>query len=300
MERPAETDAVTQLEDQRMTFIEHLQELRVRLRNSIVVLAAAGIAASFFANDFFHLLARPVHQALKALGQPATIVKLSPAEGFWVQFKLSLVLGLAVALPLICWELWKFVAPGLYRREKKLALAMTAATVVCFIAGAVFGYTLLSQTTHLFLLSSGVQSPVAGQDQIAIVNMLTMESVANFQITMLLGCGVAFELPVVLGGLGWLGIIDARAMWRFNKYALVLAAVGGAILTPGSDAYSQLMLAGPLYVLYNVSIAVVWLIEKRRTDVLDVDSPLLLIVAAWPAIRRRLHPSRLATAGFKM
>ena len=119
--------------------------------------------------------------------------------------------------------------------------------------------------------------------------MLTMESVANFQITMLLGCGVAFELPVVLGLLGWLGLISARGMWRFNKYALVLAAFGGAVLTPGSDAYSQLMLSVPLYTLYNLSILVVWATEKRRRTLLDVDSPLLLLVGAW-SVRRGLRP----------
>jgi sec-independent protein translocase protein TatC len=121
--------------------------------------------------------------------------------------------------------------------------------------------------------------------------MLTMENVANFQITMLLGCGAAFELPVVLGLLGALGLISSGGMWRFNKYALVLAAVGGALLTPGSDAYSQLMLAGPLYVLYNLSIAIVWVIERRRRSAPDLDSPLVLLLAAW-SYRSTLASSR--------
>jgi sec-independent protein translocase protein TatC len=276
---------VAEDEGGRMTLLEHLQELRLRLRNAMLVLVGAAFGASFFANDFFAFLARPVRQALRALGEPEKFVKLSPGEGFWVQLKLSLVLGLIVALPLVFWELWKFIAPGLYRREKLVGLAMTAATVLCFIGGAVFGYTLLSKTTHLFLLGSGVQVPSTGDDGgVIIVNMLTMESVANFQITMLLGCGVAFELPVVLGVCGWLGLFGARSMWSFNKYALVLAAVGGAILTPGSDVYSQLMLAGPLYVLYNLSIAIVWLIERQRTSA--PDSPLLLLTAAGAALAR--------------
>jgi sec-independent protein translocase protein TatC len=293
MERtPVNPDVATQLDEPRMSLLEHLQELRIRLRNSVVVLVIAGVAASFLSERFFFFLARPVQLALRALKQPETIVIVAPAERFWVQFKLSLVLGLAVALPLIFWELWKFVAPGLYRREKKLALAMTTATVACFLGGAVFGYTLLSKTTHLFLLSSGTQAAPTTADRLKLLPMLTMENVANFQITMLLGCGAAFLLPVILGVLGWLGLVSARGMWRFNKYALVLAAVGGAVLTPGSDAYSQLMLAGPLYALYNVSIAIVWLIEKRRTAP-EIQSPLLLLLAAWPAIRRRLRPAAL-------
>jgi sec-independent protein translocase protein TatC len=208
---PARPDATTQLDEPRMSLLEHLQELRLRLRNSVLVLIGAAVAASFFAERFFFFLARPVYQALRALGQKEQIIKISPAEGFWVQFKLSLVLGLAVALPLIFWELWKFVAPGLYRREKKLALAMTVATVLCFIGGAVFGYTLLSKTTHLFLLGAGTPPPPPpGSVELPpLLNMLTMENVANFQITMLLGCGAAFELPVVLGLLGALGLVSA-------------------------------------------------------------------------------------------
>ncbi len=166
MERPpVSRDAATQPDEPRMSLLEHLQELRVRLRNSVVVLVVAGLGASFFSERFFFLLARPVQMALRALKQPEDVRHCRrPPSGFWVQFKLSLVLGLAVALPLIFWELWKFVAPGLYRREKKLALAMTTATVMCFLGGAVFGYTLLSKTTHLFLLRAGTQAAPATAD----------------------------------------------------------------------------------------------------------------------------------------
>jgi sec-independent protein translocase protein TatC len=273
-----------EIEENRMSFLEHLQELRRRLRNAALVLVGAGLGASFFAWDFFQVLCRPVARALRQLGQPAMLVKTAPAEGFWVEFKLSLVLGVAAALPLVFWELWKFVAPGLYRREKRVALAMTGATVACFLGGAVFGYTLLSKMAHLFLLSSGVQSAPA-EGGVAVANMLTLEAVVDFQITMLLGAGVAFELPVVLGILAWLGLVGARGLWRFNRYALVLAVVAGAVLTPGTDVYSQLLLAGPLYALYNVSIGLVWVIERRARR--EAASPLLLLLAAVASMRRR-------------
>ena len=291
-----------QLEDRRMTLLEHLQELRLRLRNAGLVWLVATGAAAVFANDFFHFLARPVGAALRSLGQSAEIVKLSPAEAFWVHFKLALLLGLAVALPLVCWELWKFVAPGLYRRERRLAVAMTGATVLCFLAGALFGYSLLSKTAHLFLLGSGIEVAAPGSGRLTVVNMLTMEAVANFQIMLLLGCGMAFELPIVLGLLGWMGLIDARGMWRFQRYALVLSAAAAALLTPGGDAYSQMMLAVPLYVLYNVSIGLVWLIERRRLALSSQDSPLLLLVVAWTVLRRRFdsgpHSARSSGYGY--
>jgi sec-independent protein translocase protein TatC len=274
--------------DPRMTVLEHLQELRKRLRNAGLVFAATTLASSFFTMHLFDLLSRPVVSALRQLGQEPVLIKLTPSEGFWVQVKLALVLGIATALPLACWELWKFIAPGLYRRERRLVAFMTAATVGCFAGGAIFGYTLLSRTTHLFLLGTGMQVP--GDGGAVIRNMLSMSGVADFQITLLLGCGVAFELPVVLGLLGWLGLIGARGMWRFNKYALVLAAVAGALLTPGADVYAQLLLAGPLYVLYNLSIGVVWLIERRGRPASHLDTPLMLLIASWPALRRRRWP----------
>jgi len=120
---------------------------------------------------------------------------------------------------------------------------------------------------------------------IEVRNALSLEAVCDFQITMLLGAGVAFELPVVLGALGWLDLVSARGLWRFNRYALVLAVVAGAVLTPGTDVYSQLLLAGPLYALYNVSIGIVWLIQRGERR--ESESPLLLLLAAWPALRRR-------------
>jgi sec-independent protein translocase protein TatC len=270
-------------DDGRMTILEHLQELRRRLRNAALVLAAATLAAGFFAWDFFQFLTRPVARAMAQLHQPAKAFKTNPAEGFWVQLELALVLGIAVALPLILWELWKFVAPGLYRRERKLTLAFTAGTVLCFLGGAVFGYLLLAPAAHVFLLGSGVQ-PAPPEGGLEVSNMLTLSAVVSFQITMLLGAGAAFELPVVLGILGWLGIVSARSLWRFNRYALVLAAVAGAVLTPGSDVYSQLLLAGPLYVLYNLSIGLVWLIQRRPA--VPEESPLLLLLAASLTLRR--------------
>jgi sec-independent protein translocase protein TatC len=272
-----------ELDQSRMSVLEHLQELRKRLRNAAIVLVVSGIAASFWAERFFQFLTRPVERALSQLEKPPIVVQTTPTEGFWVRLKLSLILGLAVALPLIFWELWKFVTPGLYRREKKLALGLTAATVLCFLGGATFGYTLLSKTAHVFLLSSFVQVHRPGD--ITVQLMLGLEAVCDFQIAMLLGTGVAFELPVVMAALGWLGLVTARGLWRFNRYALVLSVVAGAVLTPGTDVYSQVLLAGPLYVLYNLSIGIVWLIERGARR--ETESPLLLLLAAWPVMRRR-------------
>jgi len=250
-------------------------------------------------------------------------------------------MSILVASPFIFWELWKFIAPGLYRKEKKLAGGVTAATALCFVGGALFGYFALTKTASYYLIAmpmpdeqmkecdqkheaeakaraERIKARAARKDTAGVAEaaeptkpdlakpdlakpdpakpdpgtalgevdedqkirlridpMQSMEAVSNFQIMMLAGCGVAFELPVVLSLLGLLGLISAGGLWRFNKYALVLSAVVGGVLTPSPDVISQLLLAGPLYALYNISIVIVWFVERARRKKMEAleDAP---------------------------
>ena len=143
-----------------------------------------------------------------------------------------------------------------------MALAVTIATATFFLGGAFFGYRVLSTPALTYMLSFAEIFP--GNLHFKIEPAVMMDELVGFMLAMLLGTGVAFELPVVLAVLGWLGIVNARALWRFNKYALVLSAVVGGILTPGPDVLSQVLMAGPLFGLYNLSILVVWAIERAR------------------------------------
>lgn len=244
----------------RMSLLEHLNELRVRLRNAAIVFLVSLIAAFIYSDKIFVWLTAPIQAAMRRKDIEVVINYFSITEPFWVYLKLSIVAGIFVAAPLIFWQIWQFVAPGLYRGEKKVALTVTGATAVCFVGGAIFGYALLAETAAFYLL--GVPVPVPGQ--VDIKPVLDMEKVSNFQTMLLLGCGVAFELPVVLAVLGGLGLVTARGLWSFNKYALILCAIVGGILTPGPDVVSQLLLAGPLFGLYNVSILVVWAIQRAQ------------------------------------
>src|SRR6185369_723116 len=130
-----------------------------------------------------------------------------------------------------------------------------------------FGYQVLSTPALTYMLSFAEIFP--GSLHFKIEPAVMMDEVVGFMLAMLLGTGVAFELPVVLAVMGWLGIVKARSLWRFNKYALVLSAVVGGILTPGPDVLSQVLMAGPLFALYNVSIVIVWLIERARRKKLE-------------------------------
>lgn len=249
------------VDDVRMSLLEHLQELRVRLRNALIAFVVAMILGFFFVNRFFELLTRPVVQGMKDAGVEPVFNVRSMTEGFWVMMKVSIVLGLIVAGPFVFWEVWKFVAPGLYKKEKRLALAVTGATGVCFAGGAIFGWAVLARSATFYLTKLAIEFSTG---PLKIEPEYMLEETTNFLVLLLAGCGAAFEVPVVLVVLGWTGIVSARGLWKFNKYALVLAAVVGAVLTPSPDPFNQLLLAGPLYALYNISIVFVLLIERAR------------------------------------
>ena len=255
-------------DEARMSFLEHLSELRFRLRNAAIIFLLAVIGSFFLCKQYFMVLTRPAQNAYRAaLNTEPTFHFQSPTEPFWVYTKLAIYGALLISSPFIIWELWKFVAPGLYKKEKRLALLVTASTAFCFVGGSVFGYALISKPalTFLFGLSEAVTGPLPFKIEPAVM----MNEMVGFMLAMLLGCGAAFELPVVMGVLGWMGLVTARGLWHFNKYALILSAVVGGVLTPGPDILSQLLMAGPLFGLFNLSIILVWMIERARRKKLE-------------------------------
>ena len=253
-------------DEARMSFVEHLSELRQRLRNAAIIFLVVMLASFGFVKKYFNILTWPARKAWTvALNGTTPIFNFaSPTEPFWVYTKLAMYTALLVSSPLIFWELWKFIAPGLYRKEKRMALTITTSTAVCFIGGALFGYFIISTPALTYMLSFAEQL-----DGYKIQPVIMMDEVVGFMAAMLLGTGIAFELPVVMAVLGWLGIVKARQLWKFNRYALILAAVVGGVLTPGPDVLSQVLMAGPLFGLYNVSILVVWIIEKGARERLE-------------------------------
>ena len=252
-----------------MTFMEHLSELRMRLRNAAIVFLVSMIVSFFFFKTYFDWLTRPARAAYAAaLGREPVFVFTGPTEPFWVYTKLAMYGALMVASPFIIWELWKFIAPGLYRKEKRLALLVTIATAVLLHRRRAVRLRVDQQ--------AGADVPVRvrrrrfpGPLPFKIEPFVMMDEMVGFMVSMLLGSGAAFELPVVLGVLGWMGLVNARGLWRFNKYALILSAVVGGVLTPGPDILSQLLMAGPLFGLFNLSIVLVWMIERARRKKLE-------------------------------
>lgn len=259
---PANVARTDQPDDKRMSFLEHLAELRTRLRNALLVFLAAMIVSFYFVQKYFDWLTRPVRLGLRDAGHEMNFYARSLTEPFWVYMKLALVGGLVIAAPFIFWQLWRFVAPGLYRKERRIGVFLTVSTAVCFAGGAVFAWGLLSRPAAYYLTK--LCTTFAGDLPFKLDTMLMMDDVASFQMMTLVGTGLAFELPVVLSVLGWIGIVSSRGLLKFNKYAIVLAFVVGAVVTPSTDPFTQTLLAVPIFALYNLSIIVVYLFERAQ------------------------------------
>jgi sec-independent protein translocase protein TatC len=266
-------------DERRMPFLEHLSELRDAIRNSVLGLVVTTAVAYAFRQQLFALLARPLIDAWidaqrdVGIGKPE-LVFTSPIEAFMVLFKLSLLVGLFGASPIIFRELWKFISPGLYARERRWGLAFILSSVLLFFGGAAFAYEFVLPAGYRYFLgysseSLGVIREVMGKSvdvtlsqPFTIRPMITMDEYFGLTSMLLLVFGAVFELPLLLSILALLGIVSAGSLWRFNRYAILLFAVAGAVLTPGDLVVGQLAMTGALTVLYNLSIVLALIVQR--------------------------------------
>lgn len=284
--QPGETPLLTgeageagEPEDARMPLLEHLRELRTRLRNALIALIGGFLVAFAFKQELFVLLSRPLLQAWDKrvevdphLGE-ATFYFNNLIEPFWTYFAISLWGGIFVASPFIFHQLWKFIAPGLYATERRYGISFVAVSVVFFVGGAAFCYAFILPVVFDFLLgyatenlsemSRGMGLNYQLADATALQPLLSMQEYLGLSRKLLIAFGISFELPLVIFFLSLTGAVTHRGLWKFNRWAMVLAFLGSAALTP-PDIYSQAFLAGPLIILYNLSIIVAYVITRRR------------------------------------
>ena len=236
-----------------MPFLDHLEELRWRILWSLLALGV-GIGIGFFLVLQFEvigLLARPITPFLE--GQK--LVFTHPAEPFSITMKVAFIIGIVFALPVIAYQVWAFVSPALYQREKRVMIPVLGGATFLFAGGVALAYFIVLPLTLRFLL--GLQTG-------SLQSMIKAADYFGFAITMSLAFGLAFELPIVIVALTALGIISARTLNRFRRHAIVLCFVGGAVITPGGDVMSMMALAVPLYLLYELSIVLATIIERKR------------------------------------
>lgn len=236
-----------------MPFLDHLEELRWRILWSLLALGI-GIAIGFFLVlklNVIDVLARPITPFLG--GQK--LVFTHPGEPFSITMKASFIIGIVFALPVIAYQVWAFVSPALYQQEKRVVIPALAGATLLFAGGVALAYFVVLPLTLGFLLNLQAES---------LQSMIKASDYFGFAITMSLAFGLTFELPIAIIALTSLGVLSTRTLHKFRRHAIVLCFVGGAIITPGGDIMSMMALAVPLYLLYEVSIVMATVIEKRR------------------------------------
>ena len=248
--------------------IEHLTELRSRLIRSVVAFALCMIAAFTVATHIFNFLANPIVEILKENGQSPDLIFTGLQQGFMVNIRISLFGGFMVSFPYISFQLWKFVAPGLYKNEKSAFLPFLLASPLLFLLGASFAFYVVMPLAFDFFL--GFQQENADvSDLVGITYLGTINEYLGLTMKFIIAFGLCFQLPVLLTLMGKVGLISSEALAKSRKYAVVGILLLAAIVTP-PDVITQIILFTVVYALYEVSVLLVkWVEKKKEKDLLN-------------------------------
>ncbi|SNS81644.1 twin-arginine translocase subunit TatC [Tropicimonas sediminicola] len=267
-----------EIEDSSAPLIEHLAELRTRLIRSVVAFFIAMVACFFVAEPMLNFLVEPIADILRARGENPQLIFTAPQEKFFVLIRISLIFGLALSFPYIGYQMWRFVAPGLYRSEKNAFLPFLVASPLLFLAGASFAHFVVTPLAMNFFIGFSDAIP-------ALAAMLTGESIPetveneelrtiflgsvreslDLTLKFILAFGICFQLPVLLTLMGKAGLVSVEGLRNVRKYAIVGILTLAALVTP-PDVITQVILFVVVYSLYEVSILLVARVERKRNE----------------------------------
>ena len=237
-----------------MGFLDHLEELRRRIIWSVVFVAAGfGICFSY-AEKIYGYMQQPIMTALRAHKLDEKLVYLNPTEPFNTYLKVGLLTGLFLASPFVLYQVWAFVAPGLYRNEKRYVMPFMVFSVGLFVGGGYFGYRIVYPRALDFLIGYGSQFQA----------MITIGEYTDLFLTIILGLGIIFEMPILVFFLSLMGIVTPGWMWRNLRYSVLVIFIIAAIITPTVDILNMCVFAAPMVTLYIFSIFIAWLVSPAR------------------------------------
>ena len=237
-----------------MSFLQHLEELRMRIIRALMAVGVGFCACWYYAENIFSYMQRPIMAALANHHLDTKLVYLSPTEPFNMYLKVGFIAGLFVASPFVLYQLWAFVAPGLYRDEKRYVMPFMVFSVGLFLAGGYFGYRIVYPAALDFLINYGMQ----------FQPMITIGEYTDLFLTIIVGLGLIFEMPILVFFLSLMGVVTASWMWNNLRYSILVIFIVAAIVTPTTDIMNMCLFAAPMVVLYVISILVAWLVSPAR------------------------------------
>jgi len=241
----------------KMSFLEHLDELRRRIIYAILAIVGGFLIACLFLNQIFDFIMRPMQVALKP-GQ--TLIFTEPTEAIMLYLKMAVLVGILIASPGVMSQVWLFVAPGLYANEKKLAIPFVLLSSFFFIAGAAFSHWIVFPLTWKFFQSFSSE---------VLTFMPRIEPAFGLYVKLMLTFGLIFQMPTLVLFLARMGVITAKFLLKNMKYAILIMFIVGAVLSPGTDPVGQVMMAGPMFILYVISIGLAWMFGKKKEPVVE-------------------------------
>ena len=237
----------------KMSFLEHLDELRKRIVRSLIALCVGVAIAAFFIEKIYAFVMLPLRQMLRP-GE--TMIYTYPTEAFMLYIRIALIAGLLISAPLIFWQVWLFVTPALYAKERRYAVPFVLLSTIGFLSGAAFSHYVAFPLMWRFFASFS-------NDLVSF--MPRIEDAFSVYMRMLLGMAIVFQMPALVFFLARMGVVTARWMIRQFKYAILVIVIIAAVITPSSDVASQMIVAGPMVVLYILSIGIAWAFGKKRS-----------------------------------
>lgn len=236
-----------------MGFLDHLEELRKRVVYSIASVGVGFAVCWGFRVKIYAIMQRPIMEALQANGLSEKLVYTSPVEPFNLYLKIAALAGLFLTSPFVLYQVWMFISPGLYRNEKRYVTPFMVSTIALFSAGGYFGYRIVYPRALEVLIGFGKQ----------FTPMITISEYTSLFLSIVLGMGLIFEMPILIFFLALMGIVSAGFMWKNFRYAILLIFIVAGIVAP-PDVLSMCIFAAPMVGLYIVSIGVAWLVHPKQ------------------------------------